>query len=622
MSGGNSYSWIGGTLGAWSDAANWEDVTSGQTPAVVAPGSLDVVTISTTGTFTGSGSAASLTFSQYSENVLGDLNLGTLVVEPSAAGSALLFIASGATVSAAAVIDITGLITTGSGSALQVNGPVKVGSPSGGILYAENGALVQTGDLSVAYAPGFFPVAVSTDPSSTIEVGNDGTATAGSITIDPGYTLSGSGQIENYGASGVDIIDNGFIKGGDSLTIGALATTGGQPISPGRASPINSYLVDSLLGTGTVEVQAGGTVNLMAGVPTSGLTFNLDGTASLGIDGPIAAGNTIDMNGDFNTISVGSSVIGLALDILSPIGNSHPLIDATINGFNTTDVLDFLGTITAVSYADGNLSVASAASLEVAYVDGRLSLFYNSSPTENLHINGDYSGYNFVILPNNEIGLQVASTVTCFAAGTSVKTARGERLVEDLVVGELVLAHFAGVASIKWIGQRRIDCRRHPRPEQVWPVRVCAGAVGDNQPRRDLWLSPDHAVFVDDLLTPIKYLVNSSSITQMPVDEFTYYHVELPQHDLLLAEGLLAESYLDVGDRSNFDNADGAIRLFPDFSTRGLDTCLRWEAYGCAPLVVTGEQLDRLRKRLAVRAIMLGYQDDTTPERPQRQLKV
>jgi hypothetical protein len=95
---------------------------------------------------------------------------------------------------------------------------------------------------------------------------------------------------------------------------------------------------------------------------------------------------------------------------------------------------------------------------------------------------------------------------------------------------------------------------------------------------------------------PIKHLVNGRSIVQVPVDDVAYYRVELPRHDVVLAEGLPVESYLDTGDRANFANCGAAVRLHPDFATRS------WEAFGCAPLVVTGPQLAAVRRRLNRRA--------------------
>jgi len=65
---------------------------------------------------------------------------------------------------------------------------------------------------------------------------------------------------------------------------------------------------------------------------------------------------------------------------------------------------------------------------------------------------------------------------------------------------------------------------------------VQAEAFGARQPYRDLLLSPDHAVFVDGVLIPVKYLVNDTSVTQVPMEHVLYYHVEVPQHSILLAE--------------------------------------------------------------------------------------
>jgi hypothetical protein len=72
-----------------------------------------------------------------------------------------------------------------------------------------------------------------------------------------------------------------------------------------------------------------------------------------------------------------------------------------------------------------------------------------------------------------------------------------------------------------------------------------------------------------------------------------YFHVT---HAILLAEGLPAESYLDIGDRSTFDNGGVAVELYPDFASR------TWESGGCARLVVTGPEVEAVRQRLRRRA--------------------
>jgi Hint domain len=205
----------------------------------------------------------------------------------------------------------------------------------------------------------------------------------------------------------------------------------------------------------------------------------------------------------------------------------------------------------------------------------------------------------------------------CFVAGTLIAAAGGETPVERLAVGDtvrtacgieeraigdLVSARDTGLASVKWIGHRRVECRNHPKPQGVWPVRVRSGAFGDGVPRRDLWLSPDHAAYFGDGLIPIKRLINGMTIEQAPMDDVTYYHVELSGHDVLLAEGLPAESCLDTGDRCNFANGGGAMALHPDFAAHRWDTALVWEALGCARPIVTGPELHAARMLVNSRA--------------------
>ncbi len=202
--------------------------------------------------------------------------------------------------------------------------------------------------------------------------------------------------------------------------------------------------------------------------------------------------------------------------------------------------------------------------------------------------------------------LEAAFTVECFQEGTLIATANGAVSVEDLREGDRVITADGVYAPIMWIGHRRIDCTRHPHPERVWPVRVEIDTFAPDSPARPLYLSPDHAVFVDDVLIPIKHLVNGSSIAPAPRDEVTYYHIELATHELLLAEGVWAESYLDANDRSNFANGGDVLRLFPDFSARKITACNLWEASGRAALVIAGPKLEAARRRINARAASMS----------------
>jgi len=175
--------------------------------------------------------------------------------------------------------------------------------------------------------------------------------------------------------------------------------------------------------------------------------------------------------------------------------------------------------------------------------------------------------------------------------------------VEQLAAGDHAVTADGAREPIVWLGQRAVNCDAHPAPETVWPVRVRAGAFGENIPVRDLYLSPDHAVFVNSVLVPVKLLIDGDSIAQVKRDRVRYFHVELPRHAVILAEGLTVESYLDTGDRANFRRDGETIRLFADFAARlRPETALLWETLGAAPLVMAGERLEAARRTVMERA--------------------
>jgi hypothetical protein len=185
------------------------------------------------------------------------------------------------------------------------------------------------------------------------------------------------------------------------------------------------------------------------------------------------------------------------------------------------------------------------------------------------------------------------ATLPCFAAGSMIATPAGQVPVEQLAPGMIVESLFGGPQPIRWVGRRHVNCRRHPNPASVWPVRVRQHAFGPDLPSRDLYLSPDHAIFLGAVLIPVKYLIDGAAIRQIPQDRVTYYHVELDQHDVLSAEGLATESLLPQADRSAFENGGGVVQIHPDFAH------LYWDVMGCAPIVVTGPAVAEARATLA-----------------------
>ncbi len=147
------------------------------------------------------------------------------------------------------------------------------------------------------------------------------------------------------------------------------------------------------------------------------------------------------------------------------------------------------------------------------------------------------------------------ATVICFYPGTRVRTPSGERRVEDLAIGDLVLTAGGGAEPIRWIGRQTVSTR-FADPLRVLPIRISAGALDGGLPLRDLMLSPDHAVALDELLIQAAALVNGTTITReadVP-EQFVYYHIELASHALILAEGQPVETFIDNVERMAFDN--------------------------------------------------------------------
>ena len=146
----------------------------------------------------------------------------------------------------------------------------------------------------------------------------------------------------------------------------------------------------------------------------------------------------------------------------------------------------------------------------------------------------------------------------CFLRGTLILTVHGEVPVEDLAIGELVLTT-NGALPVRWVGRttlrRNASASWHP---SVMPIQVARFALDDQTPRRDLYLSQWHSLFIDGYLIPVKHLLNECSIT---VDRdakrsktIEYFCVELDSHQVIFAEGTAAETFRYGGGQISLDN--------------------------------------------------------------------
>lgn len=239
-------------------------------------------------------------------------------------------------------------------------------------------------------------------------------------------------------------------------------------------------------------------------------------------------------------------------------------------------------------------------------------LMYYTSPSDS-GIFGEYVGYfdgGFVIdsngayylisnngqLTHGSISVVIEFFTVCFLSGTLIRTVSGQEPVENLMPGDLILTSEGQARTVRWIGRQTI-ISIFADPLRNLPVRIVAGALDTNVPLRDLHVSPDHAILIDGLLVQAGALVNGTSITRVtpPGAEFTYYHIEVDGHALVLAEGTPAETFVDNVTRRRFDNYAEYEALYGSDSVSIVELDL--------PRVKSARQLPAaIRARLEMRA--------------------
>jgi hypothetical protein len=419
--------------------------------------------------------------------------------------------------------------------------------------------------------------------SGALSIGMGGTIDAGSNTVDIANQSTGNGTVF-VGVAGAEL------KGGSLFIAGPSGSTGALTVSAGGTVAVTGLTI----GTGGAIHMADGNLSasglsqnngVIDGFGTLIAGFNNAGTLTasggrLVVTGSIAGTGSIDIGG------------GSTLEVDSGVGDSQSVTfvnSATAEALQLNLLLSNTQNFGLSDWQNGDeLFIANGVTVTGAN-------WLGGTGTLEVHTTGATYDFTNVTLaagttPIFTTGANFVELVSCFAEGTRIATERGEVAVEDLREGDRVQVLGHRAQPIVWVARRWIDCTQQPDPRKVWPVRIAPGAFGPGRPCRELWLSADHAVYIGDVLIPVKYLVNGTSIAQVPVDTVTYFHVELPRHAVLLAEGLTVESYLDTGDRSNFANGGGPIALYPDFASRA------WDAEGCAPLVVTGPELDAAKR--------------------------
>jgi autotransporter-associated beta strand protein len=357
-------------------------------------------------------------------------------------------------------------------------------------------------------------------------------------------------------------------------TPGELVKTGAGTLVLNPTGGSNTY-------SGGTTIQAG-TLELGSATAAGSGAITFDGMATLAIDGTAMPTNVIDgFTAGIGTPPGGNIITGGGGGNNS--GGSLPGTDNT--SFVPGDDI-YLKSIANVAGSHADMDYTSHI---LTVTEGSNQYHLQFDPTQS------FAGEFFHLASLNGGTDIIEDAIACYCRGTLIDARHGQTKVETLKIGDEVVTLSGALRPIKWIGRRSYSGRFVVGRADIMPVCIKAGALDVDVPRRDLWISPHHAMHLDGVLIEARDLVNGVSIVQARnIDEVEYFHIELDSHDVIVAEGALSETFLDDDSRGMFHNAPDFHALYPDVVTAP-------PSY-CAPRCDAGYEVEIVRRRIAERA--------------------
>ncbi len=498
----------------------------------------------------GSSQASSLADVTGAVTVSGDVLLGL-----SAAARLEL---SGDLTAAATTIGQAGTLTASGNASASLGGLV-----DGGILILENDAqahasnLILTGVLDISGQSGLTGLSSAViGAAASLAVGQGAFFSAGDVNL-IGGNLAVAGAVQVAG----NLVSEALISmSGGTLTAAAATLASGGTLAGYGDLVLNG---GTLAGRGGEIIAAGGTLVLDGNVTMSNGSMAV--TAGAALDLVEAAAGIVTFTGINSELIIGD----LGADAIS------------VAGMLGHDVIDLPGIAPSlVNYSGGVITVANSGSFALGVASGQPAV----------EIISDGNGGALITL---------GGEMACFAEGTRLLTPNGYKPVQAFAPGDPIITQAGAKKPVRWIGRRVMEITARARND-TRPVIVMPGALGPGIPGRAVRLSPAHALFMDGVLVPALHLVNGATILRdRTTGTVTYYHLELDRHDVVMADGMLLETYLDTGNRGEFERETG---------TRGK------AAQACAPLVTGGAKLAQLRRQLHGIALRAGFTTAREPE--------
>ncbi|MGD7070960.1 Hint domain-containing protein [Acetobacter sp. AAB5] len=430
--------------------------------------------------------------------------------------------------------------------------------------------------------------------SGTSDRDHDGVESvlAGGSTSNTQVDQWGIQVVEGGTALNTTVSSGGELDVHDGNALSALINDGGSAnISGGSATDWN------INDGGIVNVSAGGTI-INAHVNTGGSVNVYESGLAIASSGVLSG---VTLSGGDVYVSAGGIAVNTTV-----VSSGQVIVDnggsAVASGTSLANVTVHAGGTLVVdgSESDNSLTTVTNASLEsgsyllfpelttgdysVTVVGNTLDVMSGGKTVASVQLaNNDYNGEgdSFTIVSNTSGS--AFEVIVCFLTDSMIATPHGEIAVQNLQIGEEIYVYVHNqsiIRKIKWAGHAHTTVKPElPDDEAGWPVRILKDAIADGVPYKDMLITAEHCLFFDGKFIPARMLVNGRSIFyDKSITSYDYYHIETEQHSVIMADGVLTESYLDTGNRHSFRQKGTIIQFGGKTKT--------WEKDASVPLCV------------------------------------
>lgn len=459
------------------------------------------------------------------------------------------------TIPAGASVTIPADVTSLSSVNIDVLGTLTIASSSTALSF--NTLTVEKGGTALVERP----LALDTG----LAVNNGGTTTFEGVTQD---WTSPSLQFTSQPQGTINIDKSNIVMGSvnGSGGQGTLNITGGSVVSTAGNSTNMS---------GPINVTGSSFTDKSSLASTTILTLNDGATATLSSSAYPADGSTVVFGTGNNT---------LVLPNLQWGANK-----VNIENLKDGDRLGVDGTqVTTATLSANNVALTTTSGTPIQVKSVTYDSSYKDAPTQG---------------ETQTITIDSGQGVICFLAGSMVATPNGVVAVENIRRGDEVLTFVNGVTHVRpvvWAGMAQATVNPAlPDDMAGYPVRILADAIAPGVPYQDLLVTAEHGIFANGMLVPARMLVNGSSIFfDRSITEYAYYHVETAEHSIIMANGMLTESYLDTGNRRNFVSDGNVVTIGAKAKN--------WAEHAAVPLGTARHVVEPIWRVLAARAAQVA----------------